>query len=194
MPGKSTQQRRIAALLAGRGIEVVTTREPGGTSGAEEIRALVTSGRTDRWSAMTELLLMMAARSDHLDRVIRPALERGTWVISDRFHDSSRVYQGIAGGLGLETVDRLHEPLLCGLAPALTIHLDVDVETGLARRHATGGAGRFEEKDLAFHRAVRAGFLELASLEPERFATIDATGDEEAVAASVAAVVERLFC
>ena len=134
--GKTTQLRRLVDYLGRAGQNVRATREPGGTQGAEEIRTLVTGGKVDRWHPMTELLLMMAARSDHIERVIRPSLARGEWVVSDRFHDSSRVYQGLAGGLGLDTVDRLHEPLLDGVLPDLTLILDLPVETGLARRKA----------------------------------------------------------
>ena len=190
--GKTTQQRRLAAHLEARGIETVLTREPGGTPGAEQIRALVTGGAVDRWSAMTELLLMMAARSDHLDRVVRPALDAGRWVVSDRFHDSSRVYQGLAGGLGLEVVDRLHAPLLGSTLPDLTLLLDLDPRVGRERRRAQGGGGRFEDKHDDYHDRVRAGFLALARAEPRRFAVVDAARAEDEVAIDVIDALRRL--
>ena len=142
---------------------------------------------------MSELLLMMAARCEHLHHVIRPALAAGEWVVCDRFHDSSRVYQGLAGAVGLDVVDRLHEPLLDGLLPDLTILLDIDPAIGLARRSAAGSGGRFEEKGAAYHGAIREGFLKLARAEPGRFAVIDATAPEASVDAAVlATVTERL--
>ncbi len=183
--GKSTQIVRLAETLKDCGIDVVTTREPGGTEGAEAIRSLLVQGSTDRWHPMTELLLMMAARDDHLRRVIRPALAGGSWVLTDRFHDSSRVYQGLAGSCGLEIVDRMHEPILENTWPDLTILLDIDVDQGLARRATAGGAGRFEARQRNFHESVRQGFLTLAQREPERFRVIDATLDADAVAASI---------
>ncbi|MCB1834395.1 MAG: dTMP kinase [Geminicoccaceae bacterium] len=190
--GKTTQLRRLVDYLGRAGQNVRATREPGGTQGAEEIRTLVTGGKVDRWHPMTELLLMMAARSDHIERVIRPSLARGEWVVSDRFHDSSRVYQGLAGGLGLETVDRLHEPLLDGVLPDLTIILDLPVETGLARRGNEGGGGRFEAKDRGFHEAVRQGFRELAAREPRRFAIIDASVGVDEVSRQIEAALETI--
>ena len=190
--GKTTQLRRLVDYLGRAGQSVRATREPGGTPGAEEIRTLVTGGKVDRWHPMTELLLMMAARSDHIERVIRPSLARGEWVVSDRFHDSSRVYQGLAGGLGLETVDRLHEPLLDGVLPDLTLILDLPVETGLARRGNEGGGGRFEAKDRGFHEAVRQGFRELAAREPRRFAIIDASVGVDEVSRQIEATLETI--
>jgi len=192
--GKSTQIVRAATWLRGQGLEVRLTREPGGTPGAETIRELVLGGQADRWNAMTELCLMMAARSDHLDRLIRPALADGVWVLSDRFHDSSRVYQGIAGELGLATVDTMHGPLLDGAVPDLTLVLDLDPSTGLARREFAGDGSRFEAKTPAFHQAVRDGFRRLAALEPGRFAVIDAQRPTATVAAEIEAVIaERLL-
>jgi dTMP kinase len=176
---------RLAERLEARGAEVVRTREPGGSPGAEAIRTLVLGGAVDRWAPMTELLLMMAARDDHLRRTIEPALARGSWVVSDRFVDSSRVYQGVAGGLGIETVDRLHALALGGRRPDLTFVLDLDPAAGLARRRSEGQMQRFEGKDLAFHAAVRRGFLALAAQEPARFVVIDADRPVEIVADEV---------
>ena len=127
--GKSTQVEKLAASLTKTGIKVVTTREPGGTEGAEAIRSLVTEGSTDRWSPLTETLLFLAARHDHITRLIEPALAAGTWVLCDRFIDSTRVYQGVAGTLGLDLIDRLHETVLDNLKPG------PDAAVGSAGRH-----------------------------------------------------------
>lgn len=191
--GKSTQIRRLAARLAEAGLEVVTTREPGGTSGAEAIRALVTEGTADRWSPLTETLLFLAARQDHVERLIEPALAGGHWVLCDRFIDSTRVYQGIAGTLGLDLIDRLHRTIFDRLTPDLTILLDLPIETGLARREAAGEANRFEQKVTDFHQAVRNGFLDLAAGEPERFSVIDAAPEEDNVAALIEQAVMHRF-
>lgn len=191
--GKSTQQRALAARLAARGLEVVATREPGGTPGAEAIRELIVCGPPDRWRPLGELCLFLAARDDHLHRLIRPALERGAWVVCDRFADSSRVYQGHAGGLGLDLVDALQAPVLAGLRPDLTLLLDLPVEAGLDRCRARGEVARFEAKGRAYHERVRAGFLLLAGREPDRFAVVDASADAAAVERSVwSAVADRL--
>jgi dTMP kinase len=191
--GKSTQLERLAAALARAQIAVRRTREPGGTEGAEAIRRLLLDGASRRWDPLVELLLVAAARQDHLLRVIRPALAEGAWVLCDRFVDSTRVYQGIAGGLGQEIVDRLHRELMHVIEPDLVILLDLPVAVGLERRRAQGGVSRFERKGPAFHEAVRAGFLALAAAEPARIATIDATPDVDTVAAAVAARVSAHF-
>ncbi|MGD9508888.1 MAG: dTMP kinase [Geminicoccaceae bacterium] len=183
--GKSTQTRLLAERLSGRGIDSLLTREPGGTEGAEAIRGLIVDGSAERWRPLAELYLFLAAREDHLHRAILPALAAGRWVLCDRFADSSRVYQGIAGELGLDLVDRLQEPLLGINRPDLTLVLDLPVATGLARCAARGGAGRFEAKGATYHERVREGFCFLAGREPERFAMVDASGAEEEVAAAV---------
>ena len=188
--GKSTQLRRLAASLRGRGIDCLLTREPGGTEGAEAIRELLVHGPAERWRPLAELYLFLAAREDHLHRAVLPALARGAWVLCDRFADSTRVYQGIAGGLGLELVDRLQAPLLERHRPDLTLVLDLPVEVGITRCIQRGALARFEAKGRAYHQHVRDGFLELARLEPGRFAVIDASGDEEAVAAAVLRAVD----
>ena len=189
--GKSTQLRRLAADLKARGVDCLVTREPGGTEGAEAIRELIVHGPPERWRPLAELYLFLAAREDHLHRAILPALERGQWVLCDRFADSTRVYQGWAGGLGLELVDRLQAPLLGAHRPDLTLVLDLPVELGLARCAARGAMARFEAKGAEFHERVRAGFHRVAELEPERFVMIDASGDEAQVAAAVARAVAR---
>ena len=192
--GKSTQIRRLGTMLAQAGLEVVTTREPGGTPGAEAIRALVTEGTADRWSPLTETLLFLAARQDHVERLILPALDAGRWVLCDRFIDSTRVYQGIAGTLGLDLIDRLHDVIFDRIAPDLTLLLDLPMEAGLGRRRAAGEANRFERKVKDFHQAVRDGFLQLAAREPGRFAVIDAEPEPDRVSASIVDVVaDRLL-
>jgi len=191
--GKSTQLAHLAARLQDAGCAVVTTREPGGTPGAEAVRELLIRGGPDRWTPMSETLLLLAARRDHVDRVIAPALAAGQWVLCDRFNDSTRVYQGIAGELGLDLVDHLHRTIFGELAPALTLILDVPPTVGLARRQAGRSGNRFEDKALAYHERVRAGFLAIARLEPERCVVIDATCSESAVADSVRLAVGRRF-
>lgn len=188
--GKTTQLARLAARLDAAGHAVVATREPGGTPGAEAIRDLLVRGAAERWHPATELLLLTAARDDHVRRVIRPALGAGRWVLCDRFVDSTRVYQGIASGLGVDLVDRLHALMLEGLQPDLTIVLDLDPALGLAR-HGGGGETRFERKGIEFHQRVREGFRALALAEPRRIALLDASGDPQRVADAVWAVVEE---
>ena len=182
--GKSTQGRRLAETLRAQGHSVTLTREPGGSPGAEEIRRLVLEGATDRWSAETEILLFTAARRDHLEKTIRPALDRGEIVITDRFADSTRIFQGITRGDLTETVDRLHR-LMIGVEPDLTLLFDLDPATGLSRAHARAGTElRFEDMGLGFQQKARDGFLALAAQHP-RFRVIDADGDPETVASRV---------
>jgi dTMP kinase len=187
--GKSTQVGRLAALLRERGETVVTTREPGGAPGAEAIRALLVEGEPGRWSPETECLLFTAARRDHVERVIRPALGRGETVICDRFADSTRVYQGVARAELRATVDAL-QSLMIGFEPDLTLILDIDPTVALARGLARGsGEDRFEGFGAAFQHRLRAGFLALAEEFPERCRVVPADGAPEAVAARIAAVV-----
>ena len=189
--GKSTQVKRLAARLAERG-EVVTTREPGGSLGAEAIRALLVNGEIDRWSAQTETLLMYAARRDHIERVIEPALSRGAYVVSDRFHDSTRAYQGAAGGADPALIKALEDHVVGAIVPDLTVILDLSVERGLARAAGRGGGeARFEAKGVQFHEKLRAAFLEIAVREPDRCAIVDASGDPDAVADAVWTVVSQ---
>ncbi len=193
--GKSTQIRRLAARLAEGGAEVVVTREPGGSRGAETIRELLVNGDADRWSPTTEALLMYAARRDHLERTVRPALARGATVLSDRFADSTRAYQGAGGKLSAEAIAQLERfALEPGDWPVLTLILDLPVADGLKRAGARGGGeARFESKGLEFHERLRAGFLAIAAREPERCAVIDAAADIDAVAAAIwSAVSTRL--
>jgi dTMP kinase len=166
------------------GHEVVLTREPGGSPGAEEIRRLVLEGSTDRWSAETEILLFTAARRDHLEKTIRPALARGAVVITDRFADSTRMYQGISRGDLAQVVDDLHA-LMIGVEPDLTFLVDLPAEMGLARAQSRAGAEmRFEDMGLALQSQMRSGFLALAAKHP-RFAVIDGTKSQDAIAAQI---------
>jgi dTMP kinase len=183
--GKSTQARMLAEALRAAGREVVLTREPGGSPGAEEIRRLVLEGEPDRWSAEAEILLFTAARRDHLEKTIRPALARGAVVICDRFADSTRIFQGITRGDLRDTVDRLHA-LMIGVEPDLTVLIDIDPEIGLSRAVARRGAEmRFEDMGLAFQISARAGFLSLARAHAARFRVIAGDAPAETVAAQV---------
>jgi dTMP kinase len=184
--GKSTQARILTDALRAQGHSVTLTREPGGSAGAEEIRRLVLEGKTDRWSAETEILLFTAARRDHLEKTIRPALARGEIVITDRFADSTRIFQGITRGDLTQTVDALHG-LMIGVEPDLTILIDLDPAEGLSRATArAGGEMRFEDMGLAFQTRARAGFLALAERH-SRFRVIDGARPPEQVAADVLA-------
>ena len=192
--GKSTQLKRLAARLADAGREVVATREPGGSPGAESIRDLVLQGAADRWSPVTETLLMYAARRDHIERVIRPGLARGAWVLCDRFADSTRAYQGAAGGVATALIAALETHILEDTRPDLTLIFDLPVDVGLQRAHERAGSEmRFESKGVAFHERLREGFLMIAKAEPERCAVIDAVGSLDVVEGRVwAAVGDRL--
>ena len=184
--GKSTQVTRLAARLAAAGLDVVTTREPGGSPGAESIRELVLKGAADRWSPLTETLLMYAARRDHIERVIAPALARGAWVICDRFADSTRAYQGAAGGVDPAFIGALETHVVKDVRPDLTLVFDLPPEVGLERAHARAGAEmRFESKGMAFHQRLRDGFRAIAAAEPDRCALVDATVPMDAVEAAV---------
>jgi dTMP kinase len=191
--GKSTQIRLLADSLRENGREVVTTREPGGSPGAEQIRALLVEGAPGRWSAETETLLFAAARRDHVERTVRPALDRAAVVLCDRYVDSTRAYQAAGRGADPAFVDALHR-LAVGLDPDLTLILDIDPSEAAARSGARGGAEtRFEGFGLSFQTALRAAFHAIAAAAPDRCAVIDATGAPGAVAARLrAAVAARL--
>ncbi|HET8727309.1 MAG TPA: dTMP kinase [Alphaproteobacteria bacterium] len=184
--GKSTQLRRLAEALTARGLDVVSTREPGGAPGAEEIRRLLVEGATDRWDAMTEALLHVAARRDHLRATVWPALDAGRWVLSDRFADSTVAYQGYGHGLDLNVISRLHDAAIGDFRPDLTLILDLPVEEGLRRAGQRRGAEmRYERMDVDFHRRLRLGFLEIARTEPRRCAVVDAGLPVDDVAARI---------
>jgi len=188
--GKSTQARLLAETLREQGRDVVLTREPGGSAGAEEIRRLLVEGAPTRWSPHTEMLLFAAARRDHLEKLIEPSLNAGKMVISDRFADSSRVYQGVARTGMADIVERLHT-MVIGRDPDLTFVIDMDPEQalrrGLARR---SGEDRFEDFGLEFQQKLRAGFRALVGLYPSRCHLIDGARDPETVAADIAAHFE----
>ncbi|MBA3810975.1 MAG: dTMP kinase [Caulobacteraceae bacterium] len=188
--GKSTQVDRLVSRLAGLGREVVKTREPGGSPGGEAIRGLLVAGEADRWSPIAETLLMYAARRDHVERVVSPALERGATVVCDRFADSTRAYQGAGGGAPAGLIEALERHVLGAVRPDLTLILDLPVETGLARAAARGGGeNRFEAKGPDFHRRLREAFLAIARAEPGRCVVIDAAPAPNAVALAVWAAV-----
>ncbi|MCC6597432.1 MAG: dTMP kinase [Alphaproteobacteria bacterium] len=201
--GKTTQINRLSRILTDNGRRVITTREPGGTSEGEKIRSLLVQREGGNWSAMAELLLLFAARTMHVEKIIRPALENGDIVISDRFTDSTRAYQGYGRGLEIDIVEQVNTLVLGDFKPDMTIILDVPPETGLGRskrrlaseKFAEEGAceDRFEQLEIDFHRCLRQGFLEIAQSEPERCRIIDATDTEDNVAAQILALIKDRF-
>lgn len=194
--GKSTHIGRLAKSLESAGIDVLATREPGGSPGAEAIRALLVGGDTDRWDGITELLLLNAARRDHLNRTILPALERGAWVITDRFADSTMAYQGYGFGIARDIVEQVHRIAVGDVRTDLALILDIPVAAGLkraGRRDGDGASNRYERMTPAFHERLRRGFLDIAAREPKRCAVIDATPETATVARAIrAAVADRL--
>ena len=193
--GKSTQLKALSEALRGRGLEVVETREPGGSPGAEAIRALLLQGDIDRWTAEAEALLFAAARSDHVARTIRPALERGAWVVCDRFLDSSIVYQGIVGGVGAEAIRHLHEVGSHGFLPDRTLLLHLDASDAAARTEVRdiAGADRFGARDGAYHTRINAAFGQLAAEAAGRYRLIDAAGTPEEVTSRLVVALEDLL-
>jgi dTMP kinase len=192
--GKGEQTRRLLNAMQVAGLNCILTREPGGSAAAEEIRELLVNGEPDKWDSMTELLLMYAARRAHLRDTIQPALERGDWVISDRFADSSRAFQGIAGDIGLAQVDQLHRFCLGEFNPALVLILDIDEKVALARAEARAtGEDRFERKGGAYHRKVRNAFRQIAASDSERYRLIDASGSIARVNKQILAAVNQHF-
>ena len=192
--GKSTHCRLLAERLRARGRAATLTREPGGSPAAEQVRGLLVSGATNRWSPEAEALLNYAARDSHLRETIRPALARGEIVICDRFIDSTRAYQGFAGGCDMSLIDVLERQIVGADRPRLTLVFDLDVARGLERAGGRGtpGEDRFERKGLAFHQRLRDGFLAMAKAEPERCRVIDASGPVEATANAVWRHVEPM--
>jgi dTMP kinase len=189
--GKSTQLGLLVAALDRAGIPARATREPGGSPGAEAIRRLLLEGEGERWDAISEALLLVAARYDHVTRVIAPALAQGVWVVSDRFADSTIAYQGYARGLALQDLATLHRIALGDFAPDLTLILDLPVEIGLARATARSPADRFERLDRDFHEKLRQGFRQIAAENPTRCVLVDAAGDPQTVHCAVIAAVEQ---
>jgi len=192
--GKSTQIKLLADKLKEIGEDVLLTREPGGSVGAEQIRKLLVEGDVAKWDGETEVLLHYAARRDHLVKTVWPALEGGQWVISDRFADSTVAYQGYGHGLDHSFVSAIHETAIGGFQPDFTLVLDIPVETGLLRAFGRdGGEDRYERMGEAFHNRLRQGFLEIAKKAPERCAVIDATGDIADVEGKIWRAVSNKF-
>mgnify|MGYP006273925177 CR=1 FL=1 len=191
--GKSTQARALADWLSGQGVEVVVTREPGGSPAAEAIRSLLVDGPVDLWQPMTEALLHAAARHEHLTTTVRPALEAGQWVVSDRYVDSSLVYQGVGQALGMDRVRALHDLANDAMQSDLTLWLDLSVETGLSRAAARGGADRYERFDRDFHQRLAAGFAAVADADPDRVVRIGADAPVADVTTAIIEVVAQRF-
>jgi dTMP kinase len=197
--GKSTQARLLADRLKARGIDAVLTREPGGSPFAERVRALLLDPATPSHSPLAEALLFYAARADHLDKSIRPALAAGRWVICDRFSDSTKAYQGVAGGLSADALDALERLVVTPTHPELTFILDLAPADGLARARARGAghgaatapADTFERRDAAFHDRLRAGYLAIAKTELQRCVVVDGAKAPDAIAAEILGHVER---
>ena len=192
--GKGVQSRRLLAAFDAAGIPAILTREPGGCPAAEEIRGLLVSGEPDKWDDMTELLLMYAARRAHLRDTVWPALAGGSWVISDRYADSSRAFQGIAGNLGLDCVETVHRTAIGDFEPALVIILDLPEDIALQRTQERGGGeDRFEKKGAAYHARVRDAFLQIAAGNPRRYEVIEARQSIERVGSAIIDLVNRRF-
>ncbi|PKU23209.1 dTMP kinase [Telmatospirillum siberiense] len=190
--GKSTQMDLLAGLLRQRGLRVLTTREPGGAVGAEQIRRLLVEGEPGRWDPMTEVLLHFAARRDHVARTVWPALAEGQWVLCDRFADSTMAYQGYGHGLPSHAIEQLYDMTLGLFVPDLTLILDLPVEEGLRRAAGRGGAeDRYERMGMAFHERLRHGFTEIARHHPQRCVLVQATASVEDVHARIRSVVEE---
>ena len=196
--GKTTQIKGLRSLLEARGLDVVQTREPGGSPGAEAIRDLLVNGDTERWCPATEALLHYAARNEHLEHVVRPALEKGAYVLCDRFSDSTMAYQGIVQGLGNEAITTLEALVVRQTSPDLTLVLDLDSALGLARArdragNGSGGEDRYERMGSDFHQRLRMAFLQIAEDNPDRCVVIDASGSVSEVGAAIwTAVQDRL--
>ena len=183
--GKTTLAKALSESLESQGVRTLITREPGGTPNAEALRNLLVEGDTERWSALSETLLLYAARVDHVERLIRPSLDQGIWVICDRFSDSTRAYQGAAGGMSTAQIDEIDRASMHGFGPDLTFVVDLDPETGLERKRLRSeGATRFERKPAAFHHALRVAFLDIARAAPERCVVLDGAMPADQVAAS----------
>ena len=192
--GKSTQAKRLAARLKEHGVEAVVTREPGGSPGAEQIRELLVHGEPGRWSALTETLLVFAARVDHVERTIKPALQANKWVICDRFTDSTYAYQGVARGTDREIIRRVQSAAIGDFKPNLTIMLDLPASIGLERaKLRSGNEHRFERFNAEFHEKLRQAFIEIARRNGERCVLLNASGNEDAVAELIWQSVARRF-
>ena len=188
--GKSTQAARLATLMRDCGLEVIETREPGGSPGAERLRAVLLDGPTDGWDPIAEALIISAARRSHLEETVKPALARGAWVVCDRFADSTMAYQGFGHGVDAGALEMLYDLVAGPFLPDLTLILDLDPRTALARAEARGGVNRFERLGTAFHHRVNLGFLDIASRDPERCALVSAQGTADDVTTRLKAVLE----
>jgi dTMP kinase len=193
--GKSTQIKQLSAALTAANIDHIVTREPGGSPGGEAIRKLVVNSDGHAWHPTTESLLFMAARYDHVETVIKPALARGAWVLCDRFYDSTYVYQGIAKQVGTAWLDALYTTLFANTAPDLTLLLDIDPEIGLARTQTRGNTteSRFEQMGIDFHRLIRLGFLQLSLAHPNRIHALDASVDADTLHQAVLRALNHRF-
>ena len=191
--GKSTQIKLLHQSLLAAGISVLLTREPGGTPSAEAIRALLVNGEVDKWHPISETLLFYAARAEHVERCIKPALAAGDVVLSDRFADSTFVYQGIAKGLGLDYLKQLHRLALGDFMPDITLFLDIEPSEGLRRASSRNeGENRFELAGIAFHEQVRDGFRQLAAQDAGRVCVVDASGAPQSVHAQIIRRINEL--
>ena len=197
--GKSTQIKRLARALENVGINTITTREPGGAPGAEEIRNLLVNGETKRWAPMAEVLLHTAARAEHLDKTVIPALKNGSWVISDRFSDSTLAYQGFGHGVDKAVIENIYRDAFSNFKPDLTLIIDISPDVGLARA-GTRAAGdtnpnedRYERMGVSFHQRIRNGFLEIAKENPERCVVINGELDEDGVFSAIKDAVIKRF-
>lgn len=192
--GKGVQTRRLLQSLQAQGHAAILTREPGGSPAAEDIRKLLVTGEPEKWDDMTELLLMYAARRAHLRDTVWPALAANQWVISDRYADSSRAFQGIAGNLGLDTVERVHDIAVSEFQPALVLILDLSESIALQRAEDRGGSeNRFEKKGAAYHARVRDAFLQIAATDPARYRVIDAAQSRDQVSRAIIDAVNQRF-
>lgn len=196
--GKSTQIRRLADALRARGHDVVVTREPGGSPGAEAVRHVLLSGAAESFGTRMEAVLFAAARNDHVEEIIRPALAEGKVVLCDRFMDSSRVYQGVTGNLEPDFIETLQRVAINGVVPDCTLMLDLPAKAGLERARRRGAAGdvapdRFEKEEIQTHEKRREAFLDIASREPERCHVVNAMQTEEAIAAEIVSIVSQLL-
>tara|TARA_R110002110_G_scaffold260260_1_gene475873 strand:- start:56167 stop:56841 length:675 start_codon:yes stop_codon:yes gene_type:complete len=196
--GKTTQIARLADRLNALSISTVTTREPGGAPGADSIRSLLVSGATDKWDPVSEVLLLYAARREHLKQTIRPALDRGAWVLCDRFADSTMAYQGYGHGISKDFIRTVHDEVVGAFDPDLTLILDIPVDIGVGRAvsrntSTRSGEDRFERMDKSFHERLREGFLDIAAGAPKRITVIDADTSPEAVTDIVWQTVSAKF-
>ena len=192
--GKSTQLTNIKEFLISKGIDVITTREPGGSAGGEAIRSLHVLGDPDRWDAVSEALLMNAARRDHIVRLIRPAMESGKWVVCDRYADSTLAYQGYAGGVAIEKLNALYDFISDGLSPDLTVVFDIDPEVGISRSFGrSNNETRFEQKNMEFHQKIRQGFLKIASENSQRCKVVDASQKQDIIKQELLDLITKKF-